>query len=1482
MMDDEDFPRGGVRPKKALKRKDDDNLFSSAIKPKPKKAKKAKKTTQIESEDSFHSSLQISETLSYRTLQQDMIILACIKQIKDVSMDIELPGLTFGQIKIINISDSFTHYLQENNNEESITLVPQMFSVGQMIIVKVLSIENRDEGTHIQCTLNPKDINSGKYHNSFPEGLLVWASVTSELEHGYKMDIGVNNCRAFLPFKNVDKNRKLIIGQPLWCVVTKCDSSEAAATIQLSCRTDRLKKCKISEIDSLHNLIPGMQVDVMVETVRHTGLYGKFLNDFFAYIDEGQLEKSLSKYKEGNLLTAYVLYTNHVTKITYLTMFDMDKVPAPKYTEGDILVGEVISTARKGIYLSLPSKEKCFVTHKRLLLSFPKKYDDSDLTDMLKLKFVVGSRHSCRILAYSNVTRSYIGTLEQKMIREQYFTSADLKPGQLVEGVIVESNEKGLVVKVGRVRCFASNFYLSSVAYTENIKKKFKEGRTVKARVWDIKGNNVLLTLKSEQVLSDRCLTTVEDAKRGERYPCVIVKTYPNGAYVIFYSNISGWLPKKYLDEENENDKPDPQQLFFIGQVINPWILGVKEQRVILSLRPPKNFGFLKIGEKVNGVIGRITKDNLFIKTQIGKPVGVVPVNHLSETLSLCPTLINTFKVGDEINNLLCIDNTDNTNILSKRESLAITRTPKFRIKKLDKFKLRHLVRCTYLSQCDEGIYVRPCQISDYHERVLIKYKDILGKGVKIGVSLLPFEPNQVIVAKIKQIQENPKSISLTAKLADVFDNKVESVIGFFTQHLQDIQTIRTMGKEKKWDLYEYEPGETVLCRVTKLGDGGGCLVSLPNGLNALVPTALCTDVKIGDKLPGVFLTQNFDQKYGIVCLKPEISERINKNQDGIITCKNLSWCRSELLFIGKTFAIALLKQIGGNGQLVYLPTFLHENDFKGSCKSYYEEGSLRITLCGQLENYLIGMSRRQFLNLNKHSKPEQKYCVKTIPIREPSKEQNTIDDGKVHDVSDSDVEVVDQESSMEEDSGAYSENESDDSLEEADDDDSLEEADDDDEGDVQEEESDDELNQETDSFEDELELEDDSEDEDSSNNEDTESKGESINMTQHSDELDRSVEEVEINEEEDSSEKTNNTRTTNVKVQKKTIKKFSSSDSITGPLPVLSGMNSFFNEDVTEEPDVSSDDEVEETTVKKKKLSASERAQQAKEEEERIRQIEKELADPTKAPESAEHFDRLLLASPNSSKLWLQYMAFHVAATEFEKARAVAKRALENINYTYVDERFNIWITLLNFENTYGTNESFSKVFEEAVKCNDDLKIYLETIRILAESGQIAEMEEKIKKVRNKHKQNSHMWIEVAKIYYMLDKFKEARNLKDAALKSITIKKMQLDIIVQFALMEFNYGEPHYGSHIFEAILSSDPKKVTIWTMYVDQLVKKGKIDEARQVLDRSVSQHLPVKSLKSLFLKYKMFEETYGNPETVQEVKEKVKELMSKISTK
>lgn len=79
-------------------------------------------------------------------------------------------------------------------------------------------------------------------------------------------------------------------------------------------------------------------------------------------------------------------------------------------------------------------------------------------------------------------------------------------------------------------------------------------------------------------------------------------------------------------------------------------------------------------------------------------------------------------KVGDEIENLMCIDNTTNPCRLSRREALMVTRSSKIRIKKFENLKKGNLIRCFYLSKTKTGIYVKPLLV-DYGEKILVESK---------------------------------------------------------------------------------------------------------------------------------------------------------------------------------------------------------------------------------------------------------------------------------------------------------------------------------------------------------------------------------------------------------------------------------------------------------------------------------------------------------------------------------------------------------------------------------------------------------------------------------------------------------------------------------------------------------------------------------------------------------------------------------------
>ncbi|KAF9416170.1 hypothetical protein HW555_006422 [Spodoptera exigua] len=125
----------------------------------------------------------------------------------------------------------------------------------------------------------------------------------------------------------------------------------------------------------------------------------------------------------------------------------------------------------------------------------------------------------------------------------------------------------------------------------------------------------------------------------------------------------------------------------------------------------------------------------------------------------------------------------------------------------------------------------------------------------------------------------------------------------------------------------------------------------------------------------------------------------------------------------------------------------------------------------------------------------------------------------------------------------------------------------------------------------------------------------------------------------------------------------------------------------VEDDEDSSSEDEDKEQPKKKrKKLSVAEKLAKLREEEERVREMERKATESESQPRSSEQFERALLAHPNSSQLWIAYMAFHLQAADIEKARNVGRRALSTMSFREVLEKFNVYVAMLSVECRFGT----------------------------------------------------------------------------------------------------------------------------------------------------------------------------------------------------
>lgn len=224
-----------------------------------------------------------------------------------------------------------------------------------------------------------------------------------------------------------------------------------------------------------------------------------------------------------------------------------------------------------------------------------------------------------------------------------------------------------------------------------------------------------------------------------------------------------------------------------------------------------------------------------------------------------------------------------------------------------------------------------------------------------------------------------------------------------------------------------------------------------------------------------------------------------------------------------------------------------------------------------------------------------------------------------------------------------------------------------------------------------------------------------------------------------------------------------------------LPGVSNFWSTDLnvlnesTAQVDSSeSSSEDDDESPKKRKLSSKERFDAARSEEARIREIEKSLADDSVLPISIDQFDRLVMAEPNNSRAWINYMVFHVQATEIDRARAIGQKALKTIDVREQQERLNIWVALLNMELRFGSKDAFDEVLKEALLVNDPFKVYCVCLKIFADCKRTQELSDMVLTITKKFRQNPDCWLNAAQALFEVDLADRGKSLLNRALHSL------------------------------------------------------------------------------------------------------------------
>merc|ERR1712179_265796 len=198
--------------------------------------------------------------------------------------------------------------------------------------------------------------------------------------------------------------------------------------------------------------------------------------------------------------------------------------------------------------------------------------------------------------------------------------------------------------------------------------------------------------------------------------------------------------------------------------------------------------------------------------------------------------------------------------------------------------------------------------------------------------------------------------------------------------------------------------------------------------------------------------------------------------------------------------------------------------------------------------------------------------------------------------------------------------------------------------------------------------------------------------------------------------------------------------------------------------------------------------------------------------PSSVEDFEKSVLASPNSSLVWIKYMAFYLEKKppNYESAKGIAKRALDKINFREENERLNVHIALFNMTLEYSLDEADGdNILKEMLKTNDQYKVYSQVASIYSQRENHEKAEEMYKMMVRKFGQEIETWNKLGLHYFKEKNLKEARFTLQRAIQILKEKRDHVTVTSQFAQMEFKYGETERGKTIFETILGNFPRRI-------------------------------------------------------------------------
>lgn len=527
----------------------------------------------------------------------------CHKQ-RNNGWNLSLPNGVFAFLPWREVSDEiFEEYKTENenvgddsNNEDMPEDVESILQPGSFVRCVVTKADLKVEGNSnsktiiVSCRasivnrfLSIDDIADPKKNQA-----IAYGSIKSIEDHGYIVNLGVENLTGFISFKNGGGSVEDPLyqpGQPLEAAVihvpkplSKGKKEKLSRIVELDPSSKALSRSVTESVSSFSAMQPGLLVKAKVLSTLDNGVtLIAFLEHYAGRVDPNHhpvdfLNGSIASLPQE--VKVKLLFVDTQNKVVVASMADhivSHKPPSKELIDG-LLFGKIFENAtvqsfdsKLGARFSMMTADDAqihgFASSRKLVdgksidseskaNSYLPNVDDKFITK----KFRVGTVHKCRVVGESLLDNLVQVSTQLSIVNAPFVNYAEIHPGMLIDCEIVKVDDNvGVLASVGA--------HLTGAIYCSHLSdvgvkvpsRKFKIGQKLRCRVIQVdpETKRLQLTNKSTMVNSKLpILASFSDAKTDMVVHGSVLRYNPTAGLIIgFYGNVKGLIPISSLQQ---------------------------------------------------------------------------------------------------------------------------------------------------------------------------------------------------------------------------------------------------------------------------------------------------------------------------------------------------------------------------------------------------------------------------------------------------------------------------------------------------------------------------------------------------------------------------------------------------------------------------------------------------------------------------------------------------------------------------------------------------------------------------------------------------------------------------------------------------------------------------------------------------------------------------------------------------------------------